>query len=508
METGKVWLAGAGPGDGGLLTVKTRRLMEETDVIVYDALVSMEILSLIPSGKKLIDVGKRAGNHPVPQEEINEILLRETKAGKKVLRLKGGDPFVFGRGGEELELLIQNDIPYEIVPGITSAVAAPAYAGIPVTHRDFNSSFHVITGHPSKDGTNRIDFTSLIGMEGTLLFLMGLGAIHVICEGLVSAGMSPDTPAAVVERGTTSMQRQVISTVGKLEADTKAQGIHSPAIILVGKVCALATEFEWAGKRPLAGRQILITRPKQNISKLAGKLRELGAQVIELPSTITEPITPNEKLQEVLQTFGSRAAQEWLVFTSPIGAEVFFEQLRELRIDLRQLFSGSAEVKIAAIGSATAKALSGYGLFADVVPKTYSAEYLGAELAANAAKDSIVTIVRAAAGSEELIPPLTDAGITTQDVALYHTLYQTHDEVSEKLAQMFMAEQIDAVTFTSASCVEGFVRALKDLDYKIVPAVCIGEQTAAQAEKYGMKTMIAEEATIDSMINLLKEHYR
>lgn len=507
METGKVWLAGAGPGDIGLLTVKTLKLIEESDVIVYDALVSMEILSLIPSGKEMIDVGKRAGNHPVVQDEINEILLRKAKTGKKVLRLKGGDPFVFGRGGEELELLIQNEIPFEIVPGITSAVAAPAYAGIPVTHREFNSSFHVITGHPRKDGKDRIDFKSLIGMEGTLIFLMGLSAIHSICEGLMAAGMSADTAAAVVERGTTSMQRQVISTVGKLEADTKAQEIHAPAIILVGEVCALSKEFEWAGKRPLAGRQILITRPKQNISKLAGKLREMGAQVIELPSIITEPIAPNEKLQDVLREFGSRAAQEWLVFTSPIGVSVFFEQLRDLRIDLRQLLKGPAEVKIAAIGSATASALAGYGLFADVVPKTYCAEYLGAELAAEAAKDSVVTIVRAAAGSEELIPPLTEAGLITQDVALYHTIYQTHDEVSEKLAQMFLAGQIDAVTFTSVSTVEGFVRSVKDLDYQSVSAVCIGAQTAAQAKKYGMKTMLAKEATIESMITLIKDHY-
>ena len=198
-ETGKVWLAGAGPGDAGLLTVKTKELIEQADVIVYDALISTEIMSLIPNEKECIYVGKRSGNHAVPQEGINQILLEQAQAGKKVLRLKGGDPFVFGRGGEELELLVEHGIPFEIVPGITSAVAVAAYAGIPITHRDFTSSFHVITGHARKDGVSRINYDALVKLNGTLVFLMGISSMPDICKGLLDAGMRPDMPAAVLE---------------------------------------------------------------------------------------------------------------------------------------------------------------------------------------------------------------------------------------------------------------------------------------------------------------------
>lgn len=506
-EKGKVWLAGAGPGDSGLLTVKTKVLIEEADVIVYDALVSMEILCQIPADKELVDVGKRAGNHPVPQEEINQILLRAAQQGKKVLRLKGGDPFVFGRGGEELELLAANGIPFEIVPGITSAVAAPAYGGIPVTHRDFNSSFHVITGHPRKDGANRIDFEALIRMEGTLIFLMGLGAIDFICQGLLEAGIDKDMPAAVVERGTTSMQRQVVSTVSQLAAAVEEKGIKAPAIILVGKVCSLADDFNWMGKRPLAGRQILLTRPKQNISKLAGELRKKGAQVIEMPTIVTEPIVPNEPLKAALEVFGCRDREEWLVFTSPIGVEVFFEQLQQMRFDVRQLMKGTKEVKIAAIGSATAKRLAGYGLLADLVPDTYCAKHLGAELADATGADSAVTIVRAEKGSEELLPPLQKKGIKVEDIALYRTVYQAHEDIADKIKKMFLEGEIDAVTFTSASTVQGFAGTINDIDYSQIQAVCIGEQTAAEAAKYNMKIQIAKEATIDSMIGLIEDMY-
>ena len=224
-KSGKVWLAGAGPGDAGLLTVRTKQLLEEADVIVYDALISAEILSQIPDGTELIHVGKRSGHHLVPQEGINEILLEEAQKGKKVLRLKGGDPFIFGRGGEELELLKENGIPFEVVPGVTSAEAVPAYAGIPITHRDYTSSFHVITGHPRKDGTSRIDYPSLVGLGGTLVFLMGIASMETILKGLMDAGMNENMPAAVLEKGTLAAQRRVVSTVSGLPKAAKEAGI-------------------------------------------------------------------------------------------------------------------------------------------------------------------------------------------------------------------------------------------------------------------------------------------
>lgn len=504
-QSGKVWLAGAGPGDAGLLTVKTRELIESSDVIVYDALISAEILSLIPPGKEVINVGKRSGHHLMMQQEINEILLREAQKGKNVLRLKGGDPFVFGRGGEELELLVRHHIPFEIVPGITSASAVPAYAGIPVTHRDHASSFHVVTGHPRQDGTETLDYDSLVNVEGTLVFLMGLTSMERILNGLIEAGLDPDTPAAVLEKGTLAAQRRVVSVAGRLAEDAGRAGIGTPAVILVGKVCALSEQFCWAEERPLGGRQILITRPRMSSSALAGKLRSLGAQVIELPSISTRSISPNFALQRAMKQFGDRAGEEWLLFTSPAGVRIFFEQLAELKMDMRHIFGRSARVKIAAIGSATEKALRGYGLLADVVPDVYCAAGLGEAVAAYAQPRARITAVRAMSGSEELLPPLLEAGLKVDDIPLYETVYETHAQVKEKIQSLFEEGGIDAVTFTSASTVKGFVQTMEQLDFQSIHAFCIGAQTAEEASKFGMHISTAKEASMDSMTEQILE---
>ena len=499
-KTGKVWLAGAGPGDEGLLTLKTAELMETADVIVYDALISPEILSRIPPTAETIYVGKHSGSHPVPQDEINRILVREAKKGKRVLRLKGGDPFVFGRGGEELELLLREGIPFEVVPGITSSVAVPAYAGIPVTHRNYTSSFHVITGHARKDGTLSIDFDSLVKLNGTLVFLMSVSSMEKILKGLLNAGMDPDMPAAVLERGTTAKQRRVTATVSTLKEASDRAGISTPALIAVGKVCSLAEELHWAEDRILGGRRFLLTRPRQNISALAGRLRALGAQVIEMPAIRTESISPNPALRDALERFSNRTGEKWLVFTSPIGVSVFFGQLVEMKTDLRVLFCGAGSVKVAAIGSATAKALSQHGIFPDLVPSVYSAEELGRALAEKAEEGSHVLIARAEKGSEDLIPPLNDAGISAEDIPLYRTVYEVEPMLRDRIREMLENGEIDAVTFTSGSTVRGFTKALGQMDFTVVRAVCIGEQTAREAEKFGMKVEIAREASMDAMV--------
>lgn len=504
-EKGKVWLAGAGPGDAGLLTVKTRQLMETADVIVYDALISAEILSLIPPSKEMVHVGKRSGHHKALQEEINQILLKEAQKGKRVLRLKGGDPFVFGRGAEELELLKEHHIPFEIVPGITSAVAVPAYAGIPITHRDFTSSFHVITGHPRKNGTSRVDYQALAGLTGTLVFLMGISSMEEILDGLMQAGMKKTTPAAVLEKGTLASQRHVVSTVEHLLEDVNKAGLGTPAIILIGEVCPLSDTFHWAKDRPLGGRQILITRPRTNSSRLAGALKDLGAQVIELSSINTRVITPNKKLWQALTDMGRRACKEWLVFTSPIGVKVFFEQMILLGLDMRQLWGTATQWKLAAIGQATAKALKERGLIPDMVPKTYCAASLGKELAEKVLPGSRITIVRAACGSEELLPPLIQAGLEVLDVSLYETVYETHEQIKDKIQELFNVGEIDAVTFTSVSTVKGFVNAVGSLDYQKIQAVCIGEQTAEEARKYGFQVLVSKKASIESMVELILE---
>lgn len=507
-DTGKVWLAGAGPGDAGLLTVKTKQLLSQVDVIVYDALISAEILSQIPADKELIHVGKRSGNHLVPQEEINGILLAEAVKGKKVLRLKGGDPFIFGRGGEELELLKENQIPFEVVPGVTSAAAVPAYCGIPITHRDYTSSFHVITGHHRKDGSSRIEYPALVNLKGTLVFLMGISSMERILKGLQDAGMDGDMPAAVLEKGTLAAQRRVVSTIKELPKAAKKAGIGTPAIILVGEVCGLAENFHWAEDRILGGKQVLITRPKQNSSRLAEQLRSLGAQVIELPAIVTEAIEPNKKLEEAMQCFGRRGSEEWLVFTSPVGVQTFFEQMGKHRLDMRNLFRGPAEIKVAAIGSATEKAVQAFGLQADLVPRVYCAAALGEELSKIAKPGSFVTILRAKEGSEELVPPLEQVGIRVEDIALYETKYQTHEHIREKITNLFDLGEIHAVTFTSASTVKGFVHAMQLQDYSGILAFCIGEQTAACAREYGMDIRIAKQATIESLTELLVEELK
>lgn len=323
VNKGKVWLVGAGPSDQELLTVKAVRLINEADVIVYDKLVGDGILSMIPTDVETINVGKVAGNHPVPQGEINEILLREAKKGKKVVRLKGGDPFVFGRGGEELELLVEHGIDFEIVPGITSAISVPAYNGIPVTHRDYISSFHVITGHTKSADEASVDYQSLVKLNGTLIFLMGIGSMAKICNGLMAAGMSKDMPAAVLEKGTTAHQRRVVSTVENLYDDSQKAEIKTPAIIIVGKVCSLADNFTWAEKRPLAGLKIAVTRPRDRSSKLANRLRSEGAEVVLMPAIKTEKISV--ELKDLKQ-------YTWIGFTSPAGVDIFFEILSLIHI--------------------------------------------------------------------------------------------------------------------------------------------------------------------------------
>lgn len=504
-QTGKVWLAGAGPGDAGLLTVKTQELLEKADVIVYDALISLEVFGKIPQGKELVYVGKRAGRHTYSQEEINEILLRKAKEGKKVLRLKGGDPFIFGRGGEELELLAEEGIPFEVVPGITSAYAAAAYAGIPVTHRDYASSFHVITGHTRKGGESRIQYEPLVKAGGTLVFLMGVAALEDICSGLISAGMDRRMPAAVIEQGTTCGQRTVTGSVETIAARVREEGIQAPAAIVIGSVCALEKSLSWAERRILAGRQFLVTRPEEHQPLFAERLRSMGAQVIEMPAILISPITDNLDFTRALREQISDGQEKWMVFTSAIGVRIFFEMLGKSNLDIRDILRG--EVKIAAIGRATQKKLLEYGWQTDLVPEEFCAEALGRALADRAKEGSSVRIFRARKGARELLPPLLERGLHVEDIPLYDTEYKIYGEERNKILEGFRKDQIDAVTFTSASTVHGFVEALGDLDYSRVQAVCIGRQTAREAKKYGMKLRIAEQASIDSMVELLENYY-
>lgn len=496
MSVGKVWLVGAGPGDVGLFTMKGMEVLQQADVVVYDSLVGQGVLSKIPAGAQLVNVGKRANHHIMPQEEINKVLLEEALKGKRVVRLKGGDPFLFGRGGEELELLTENGVPYEVVPGVTSPLSVPAYNGIPVTHRDFTSSLHIITGHKRAGKKYDIDFEALVRTKGTLVFLMGVAALEDICSGLLRGGMDPDMPAAILQKGTTAGQKRIVATVSTLKEEVDRKGIETPAIILVGRVCTLAEDFAWYEKLPLAGWKVLVTRPRNMISRTAAKLREKGAEVLELPAIRTEPLENQERLYEA---FRKMETYQWMVFTSPTGVEIFFGEVKKQGLDIRCL----GNIRIAAIGEGTRKKLGEYCLQADFIPSVYDGDTLGKELAKKLSAGEHILIPRAEKGNENLVKYLCQAGALVDDIPTYATRYERSNLIDEK--KEFEDGNIDCVVFTSASTVKGFVEGTEGLDYTKVKAACIGKQTKAAADGYGMETYMSEKATIDSLIGLVEQ---
>lgn len=486
---GSVILVGAGPGDPGLLTQKGRQAIENAQVVVYDRLVSPAILSLIPRDAEKINVGKESSNHLVPQEEINRILLRKAQEDKRVVRLKGGDPFLFGRGGEELELLEAAGIPFQVVPGVTSALSVPAYAGIPVTHRDFCSSVHIITGHARAGAELHIDFEALRRTGGTLVFLMSVSSLPRICRGLLDAGMAPDMPAAVVERGTLPRQRKLVSTLEKLPSEAEKAGVKSPAIIVVGKVCALSSRFDWFDGLPMKGKTVVVTRPEDRSGTLTQRLRELGAEVVDYPCIRTVAREENPELEEAMENL---SRYRCLVFTSPAGPEIFFRRLRAAGRDARAL-SG---LTLAAIGPKTAKAMERFGVTADLVPETYDSDHLAKALEA---VEGPVLLCRASRGSTALPEMLERKGIPFADVPVYDTVYAAPapQKVDALLGETLL------VTFTSASTVRGFVESLPGRDLKNVIGCCIGKQTEAEAKKHGLATVVSQEATMESLVECI-----
>jgi len=497
-QIGKVWLVGAGPGDPGLLTLRGKEVLDEAQVVVYDALVSPQVLSMIPAQARKIFAGKRSGHHFLKQEETNRVLMDEALRGNNVVRLKGGDPFLFGRGGEELELLVQNNIPFEIVPGVTSAFSVPAYNGIPVTHRDYCSSVHVITGHRRQSREYDIDFEALKNTGGTLIFLMGVSALPDICAGLLNAGMDPETPAAVLSRGTTARQARIIATLGTLQDECSRQEAVTPAVIVIGRVCALAEEFAWYEKRELAGVRVLVTRPKELSSQLAKMLRQEGAEVLEVPAISVSPVKDQKPLQKAMEDLKNNL-YDWMVFTSPSGVRIFMEQLLS-QYDIRLLY----KVKIAVIGQGSEKALNRFGIKPDFIPSVYDGQTLGKELAQICGNEDRILIPRASIGNRELVEELIKGrNLQITDLAIYDTFYESSDTAD--LKQMFEDGEIDYAVFTSASTVRGFVQAVKDLDYHQVKAICIGRQTQAAAEEYGMQTSTSEKASLDSLVQCLKD---
>ena len=491
--TGTVTLVGAGPGDKGLLTTAGAQALVQADAVVYDRLVGEDILDLIPSHAETVCVGKENHHHPVPQPEINEILVRLAREGKNVVRLKGGDCFLFGRGGEECEHLLANGVPFRVIPGVTSALAAPAFAGIPVTHRDFTSSVHIITAHARAGKPLNIDFSSLVRLDGTLVFLMGLTALEQVTDGLLRAGLSSDMPAAVIENGARGTQRKVVCGLSDLAANVRAAGLQSPALIVVGRVCGLSDALDWFTPLPLHGKTIVVTRPKARAGTLAARLRALGANVIEAPCIETAEREDTQPLAAALEQ-----PHDWVVFTSPAGVPAAVHALRRLGRDLRALWG----CKIAAIGKGTADALAAYGLTADLIPTQYDGEHLADALVNAMPQGGSALLLRAAQGGRILPEKLAHAGIQVTDVPLYDTVH--HCDKADALRGLLAAGKIDAVTFTSVSTVEGFAEAV-GADCAGFAAFCIGAQTADAAKQHYKNVKIAKNATIDDLVACIQE---
>lgn len=495
-QTGKVWLIGAGPGSSELLTVKAKRLIETGECIVYDRLIGMEILSMLPAGARLIDVGKSPGYHAVPQGEINRILVREAKLGRKVIRLKGGDPFLFGRGGEEVEALCEEGIPFEVVPGVSSCIAVPAYNGIPVTHRDYVSGVHIITGHHREDGNGKVDYEALVRAKGTLVFLMGVGALKEITDNLMRAGMKADMPAAILQQGTTANQRRITATVGTLTEEAGKQQIKPPSIIIVGEVAGLAEKFSWYERLPLAGERILVTRPAERGFKLQEALRSLGAEVLTVPVIKTVPVGDSVRVGRIERELRRIQEYQVLVFTSPYGVERFFEILPETGMDIRHVL----HMRFAVIGEGTAAALRDKGIRADYMPGQYDGASLGRLLADTLSDGTGILLARSSIGSREILEEIgKNPALSCTDLAIYDTIFQ---EGQKERLRLFMEEgNITKVIFTSSSSVEGFLSLLGEFPYETVNAVCMGQKTEQTAKAAGMRTSKARNATIEELVH-------
>lgn len=474
IRQGKVWLVGAGPGDKNLVTQRCLSCIREADAVIYDSLATDSLLNEARTDAELIYAGKRASHHHLKQEETNALLIRMALEGKNVVRLKGGDPFIFGRGGEEAQELRDAGIDFEIVPGVSSCYGAPAYAGIPVTHRDHASSFHVITGHEKTHKTvNILDYTTLAKEEGTLIFLMGLKNLPNIVENLIRHGKDPKTPAAVVQEGTTARQKVAVGTLETIAEEAKRAGIKTPAISIVGDVVSLRDEIQWYGKKLLSGKRVLVTATEKMADHLSRVLEEEGAEAISFSLIHTEPLFGGEleKTVENLETY------TWLVFTSSNGVDIFFDYLLKCGKDIRSL----AKLRFAVIGEGTKKALAARGIQADFEPSRYSSKDLAAEWIPTLTEEDRVLMLRAEEASPELNRALEAAGISYTATALYHTAVDGRK--GEELNRML--SQSDYVVFASASAVKAFASMAETKEFA-AKVVCIGPVTERAALSAGI----------------------
>ncbi|MDQ0196756.1 uroporphyrinogen-III C-methyltransferase [Paenibacillus wynnii] len=504
--TGKVYLVGAGPGDAKLITVKGLDCIKKGDVLVYDRLASPRLLKWMKPGGEKIYVGKRPDRHTMKQEEINHLLVDLALQGKTVVRLKGGDPTIFGRVGEEAGLLRQHGIPYEIVPGITSAISVPAYAGIPVTHRDHTSSLSIITGHENPEKLDySINWEKLTNATGTLVFLMGVAKIGYISAQLIKHGRPPETPVALVRWGTRAEQETLIGTLSDIEAKVTAANFQPPAVIVVGDVVLQREQLMWAEAMPLFGKRIVVTRARSQASELVDRIDELGGEPYEFPVIETVMPRDEDKKAEIASALAVLETYDWVIFTSVNGVEFFFRHLTELGVDIRGLF----HARIAAVGPATAEALAVRGLMTEELPARFQAESLIEAIGAELLPGQKVLLPRGDLARDWLPDKLIELGLQVTVADTYETVVTGEDD--DELLKLLEEGRIHAVTFTSSSTVHNFLEILKRMGLEDplpllanVKIACIGPITEKTAIEAGLTPgLLASEATIDGLVNEL-----
>ena len=505
MAKGMVYLIGAGPGAPGLITLKAIECIKEADVVVYDYLANKRFLEYAGKRAEIIYVGKQGGAHTLPQDEINKLIIKKAQKGKIIARLKGGDPFIFGRGGEEAEEIIQAGIPYEVIPGVTAGVAAAAYAGIPLTHRDFTTTVAFITGHedPAKEDSN-IYWDKISTGIGTLVFYMGIGNLEPNMKKLIENGRSPDTPVALIRWGTTSNQETIIGTIKDIAEKAKQANFKAPAITVVGGVVSLRDKLRWFDKKPLFGKKIIVTRSREQASDFSVLLEKYGAEPIEFPTIET---VPPKDWKEIDRAIKNLPKYDWAIFTSINGVKYFVERLKKQGKDIRELKG----IKICAIGPATAKAIEDLGIKVDLLPKEYRAESIITGLGKTKIKGRRFLLPRALKAREVLPEEIKRLGGKVDVVTAYRTVQPK--EKTDEIRKMLREKRVDVVTFTSSSTVENFVNMFKRNE---VPGIlngtrvaCIGPITKDTATKLGIKTdIMPEKYTIPALTEAIGEYYK
>lgn len=494
---GKVYLVGAGPGDYKLMTLKGLECIRKSDVIVYDRLANSNYLREAKPDCEFIYVGKASSNHILPQEDINRIIAEKAKEGKIVTRLKGGDPYVFGRGGEEAETLVDEGIEFEVVPGITSAIGGLCYAGIPITHRDHASSFHVITGHLKGDDSGELNWNALANNKGTLVFLMGISNLNKISENLMKEGKDKNTPVALISWATRYNQRVVTSTLENVYETAIKEEVKPPTLIVVGSVVELREKLNFFESKPLFGKSIAVTRSRNQNSVLVEKIMDLGGNPIEIPTIKVEKIQNNIKLENEIKNINK---YNYLILTSKNAVEIFFEKIYEMNFDLRIL----SNLKVCAIGSATSNELKKRGIIADIVPKKFVAESLYEELMPILNNSDNILIPRAENARDYLVDKLK-AICEVTEVHIYRTVID--EDKKDEILDILNSNNIDYITFSSSSTVNNLVEIIGKENIKIlekIKTLSIGPITTDTINSLGIK-LYKESAisTIDSLVDLI-----